>query len=305
MDYFSDRERGPIPRLNESIPGSAWGGIVAAVNSRIADGSFGRRFPEQCPDHQGIAGTNSHDMGLAVLAEIPELAETQQIGRPDFRSDEFRGWPLQADRIPTTLAILDLIELCHRFVASPIQGSFHSFFSHYHLDFDTEGGQADWRAAVNRILARNGLAYELTESGRILRLGSPVVTDRVRNTALTTGDDDLDRLLERARVKYLSADPTERSESLEQLWDAFERTKTLLDSDKKAGINRLVNQAASTPTFADTLMEEMTVLTKIGNDFQIRHHETTKVAVSIGEVDYLFHRCFALLAQLLGLNPTE
>jgi len=45
-------------------------------------------------------------------------------------------------------------------------------------------------------------------------------------------------------------------------------------------------------------------LTEIGNQFPIRHHETTKTAIDPGDVDYFFHRCFALVALLLELNPS-
>jgi hypothetical protein len=60
---------------------------------------------------------------------------------------------------------------------------------------------------------------------------------------------------------------------------------------------------ASSPELADRLETEARSLTKLGNDFRIRHHETTKTPLDVGDVDYLFHRCFALLAHVLGLNP--
>jgi hypothetical protein len=131
-----------------------------------------------------------------------------------------------------------------------------------------------------------------------------VSTDAVRLAVFATGDPALDELLERARQKYLSVDPAHRAESLEQLWDAFERSKTTLHPDKKLGTRTLIDRAASSPALADRLEAEACELTRIGNGFMIRHHETTKIALEIGDVDYLFNRCFALLAHLLGLNPT-
>jgi hypothetical protein len=277
---------------------------VAAIRSRITAGAFGSSFPEECADGRGIVGTNAHDMGLAVLAQIPELAEAELTRSPRMHDDRFTGWPLQDDRLPSTLAVIDLIEFCHDSVAKPIELDYHDFFSHRHLRFDAADGQSRWRADVNALFARNGLAYEIADAGLVVRLGTPIITETVRSAIFDTGDDTLDSLLERARDKYLSADPTHRSESLEQLWDAFERAKTILDSDKKVGATKLIDRAASSPELAAALEAEARALTKIGNDFRIRHHETTQAALSPGDVDYLFDRCFALLAHLLGLNPS-
>jgi hypothetical protein len=78
-----------------------------------------------------------------------------------------------------------------------------------------------------------------------------------------------------------------RSEAREQLWDAFERSETILDPDKKTGSTALRERAASSPELANQLTLEARALTTIGNDFKIRHHETNKAPVEIGDVDYL------------------
>ena len=44
----------------------------------------------------------------------------------------------------------------------------------------------------------------------------------------------------------------------------------------------------------------MQALTAIGNDFRIRHHETTKAEIEASEdVDYLYHRMYALVTRLV------
>ena len=60
--YFSDRELGPRPRVEEEISPSAWGGIFATIQSRIADNSFGYRYPLGCPDGLGPCGTLSKNV---------------------------------------------------------------------------------------------------------------------------------------------------------------------------------------------------------------------------------------------------
>jgi len=306
MSYFSDREIGPRPRTDEEIRPPLWGGLVALIESRIGDGSFGDAYPEGCPDAATtVIGTDSRAFGLAAIAEIPGLSEAEPSGRTGYGlSDEFTGWPLRPDAVPPTLAVLDLIEFCHRHIAEPIPGNNHSYFGHRHIkEFDRPSGRKRWRKDVNRLLGRNGVAYEITKKGEVIRLGTPVVSEVVMAALFDTGDDELDELLDRARAKYQSTDPTVRRESLEQLWDAFERMKTLRNADKKKGIAQLISEVASSAEMVEELDSEAKQLTALGNAFRIRHHETTKIQIADTDVDYLFHRAFALVAHLLTIHP--
>ncbi len=35
---------------SDDVPPAAWGGIYAAIQTRIDDGSFGAKYPENCLD---------------------------------------------------------------------------------------------------------------------------------------------------------------------------------------------------------------------------------------------------------------
>jgi hypothetical protein len=160
ISYFSEREEGPKPRVNERITEPAWGGIVAAIITRIEDNSFGYRFPLQCPDGRGVSGCNGQLFALAIKSEVPDIL-----------------WPLNHDEVPCTLAILDFLEFCHRVVAKAIEGDYHSFFGHSHLSFEPEAGQLIFRQDINRIFARNGLVYEIMANGD--RSASPSDIERI------------------------------------------------------------------------------------------------------------------------------
>lgn len=283
-DYFSDRERGPRPRTKLEIEAPSWGGLIALIDSYVSNGGFGVDFPESCLDGYGPTGTDMHAFGLALRAEIPDIE-----------------WPLRADTIPNTLSALDLVEFCHRHVAEPIKGSYHSFFRHSHLTFDRSTGQADFRDRVNRIFGRNGVAFSLEQDGSVVRLAPPVLDEELRRAAFDTGDSTLDGLLEAARTRFLSPDPATRREALEKLWDAWERLKTLESgTDKKASAKALLDKAATEPKFREVLEQEANSLTKIGNGFRIRHSETTQVEIqSENQIDYLFHRLLALILLLV------
>lgn len=283
-EYFSDRERGPASRVSEKIDRAAWGGIVAAIRSKISDGSLGMGFPEACPDGRGTTGTDAVAFVLSLSAEIPDLS-----------------WPFDLENMPPTLAILDLVEFTFRNVGKPIARDHHSFLGHDHFNYDREQGQFAFRQDINRILARNGLAYELRDDGRIVRLAATVLREALAVGAFATGDNTLDSMLEAARKKFLDPNPTVRREALEKLWDAWERLKTIRPgADKKASVTVLLNDACPEPNFRTELENEARALTEIGNAFHIRHSETSQVPLNQDtHVDYLFHRMFALIWMLL------
>ncbi len=279
--YFSDRERGPRPRIREEIPQGAWGGIVVAIGSRVTDGSFGCRYPLQCEDGEGTCGCDEQQLRLALVSEIPEIE-----------------WPLRADQMQPTLVVLDLLEFCFRAVGKPQPYYFHSYWGHSHLSFDAEAGQANFREDINRIFSRNELSYELEDAGSVVRVAQEILRRDLTSTVFQTGDKELDSLLETARIKFLDPESNIRRESLEKLWDAWERLKTIETPviDKKASVAALLMRVAPEPSFREKLNNEANELTTIGNSFRIRHSETKQVSLQMNEhVDYLFHRLFALI----------
>ncbi len=282
--YFSDRELGPRARTEDMITELAWGGVVVTIQSFITHGSFGAVYPLECQDGLGSYGTHSYMMGIAVKSEIPEIE-----------------WPLRPDELPPTLAVLDLIEFCYHAAAKPVQRDFHEYFKHYHLEFDQQEGRKEFRDRINRILIHNGLAYQLEASGQILRLAPAVLREELGNAVFKTGDTVLDQLLEVARQKFLAPNEAVRRESLEKLWDAWERVKTIKPGkDKKTSVSTLLDATASEPNFRELLEREAKELTDTGNTFQIRHSETSQVQLQESRhVDYLFHRLFAMIQLLI------
>ncbi len=284
MEYFSERERGPKPRIEEDISSSVWGGIVVLIQSLVSTGAFGAHFPELCPDGAGPVGTDEQAFALSLQAEIPEIE-----------------WPLNTTQIPDTLVALDIVQFCYLHVSKPIEGDYHPFFRHYHLSFDIEEGKIDFFKRINRIFSRNGIAYELNENGNIIRLAPPVLREELASTDFQTGDSTLNKMLHEARQKFLNPDPAIRKEAVERLWDAWERLKSIEDpSNKKRAITQLLNKASVDIKFREILVKEARELTDIGNSFHIRHSEVTQTAIQNPlHIDYLFHRLLSLIILLL------
>ena len=291
MLYFSEREHGESPRINHEISPTVWGGISSLIQRRIDDGSFGKSFPEGCPDNPMWSyGVNGHSFTVAIKAEIPALA------------GEARVWQFSSIDMPETTVILDVIEFCWEYVSKPEQGGYHQFFGHHHLNFDDGAGRAEFRGNINRIFRRNGVAFTLTEGGMIERTISETLSDELRPANFRTGDAGLDELLKSARQKFLSPSADDHRDALEKLWDAWERLKTVDVGDKKLGSQKMLDEAAGSnqPKFRDLLEREARSLTDAGNSLRIRHSETVQERLETSEhVDYLFHRMFALIHLIL------
>ena len=296
-DYFSDRENGPRARTEQVISPVVWAGLVATVQALINSGAFGLRFPERCPDGQAVCGCDTDALAASVIAEMPGLAwplETMCLVEEGFLSQ-------REPFAPDTLLILDFIEFIYASVAKPIPGKHHDFFSHHHLTFDQQSGQEEFRATVNRIFSRNGVAFEMLSTGRIVRVLPPVLGEDLKRTIFRTGDRTLDNMLEECRTKFSDRNPLVRREALERLWDGWERLKSLADpGDKKRSIKIILDATAAEPSLRARLEGEATELNSIGNSHLIRHSEVNQVPViDVDQVDYLFHRLFAMIQLIL------
>ena len=284
MNYFSQRELGPPPRISEEITPPVWQAVVAAVDRRVQDGSFGNAFPERCGDFGYTVGTHSEMMGRSLLGAVPSVT-----------------WPLELDAIPHNFGALDLIEFCYARVAQPRREAFHDYFRHYRLSFNVDAGRAEFRDEINGIFAAHGIAFELNEAGQIVRLAPPEVQDILNSAQFDTGDADLDRLLNTARVRFLRPREEDRRDGLEKLVDAWERIKTLEEpNDKRRSVTRILDRCAGNPTLRDLLENQARAFTDAGNAFMIRHHEMNKVPLENSEqVDFLFEALFALVYFVL------
>jgi hypothetical protein len=256
--------------------------VLALLERAINTNALAQDFPEVCSDNGAAYATDRLSVMQTIRAEIPELP-----------------WPPDESAVPPTLVVLDLIEFLYRHGSKVVGGRRHSFFDHVHLRFDRGAGRQELREAANRLLARGGMAFELMADGEIVRLAPPLVREQLRRGLPATADSDLDELLEAAINRYLDPDPQVRRDAVEKLWDAFERAKTVLPGkDKNARADTLLAAAATSPEEEEVLRAEMHAMTKIGNDFRIRHHEVGKTVLSDGLIDYLFARMYALLHAL-------
>jgi len=89
-----------------------------------------------------------------------------------------------------------------------------------------------------------------------------------------------------------------RIESIEKIWDAFERMKTYFEENKKLSAEKLIKVVSEDNLlFSEYIYREFKdELTNIGNKFQIRHFERDKVQIKSNlHIDYFFHRMGCLI----------
>jgi hypothetical protein len=302
--YISDRERGPTPRTVETINVQVWKAVGAEIYRRLQANAFGLQFPLQCSENPITCGTDEGAFRNALLGQVPDLGE--------FYAQEFhnefihvnillgQGWN-GPEGPPSTLTILDAVQFSYRNVAEPFSvGRYHGFLEHSHLRFNAENGRASFRQEVNLIFARNGLAYELEESGEIVRLATPELMKALRQTDFRTGDGTLDALLTSAVKRYLNPDIDVRQTALEKLWDAWERLKSLEDPDKKVSTKIILDRTAPTKVLREIVEKAAENATFAGNQLLIRHSEKDREPVgdSAG-IDFLFHSLFSLVRLIL------
>jgi hypothetical protein len=235
------------------------------VSALLSNGSFGQTFPENCPDGYGIIG---HDSRLFELMRRRSWISLNLSPRPSANRSRGRS---TLTFVTTTCALT------------------------------ATRGLREFVDAINSIFARNGVAYELTEDGQAKRILSTELQQLFATTSSHSGDAEADRLLEEARADFTSSRENERRNTLEKLWDAFERIKTPEPGrDKRTQVTALLDKTAK-GKYRVMLEAEATELTRIGNTFRIRHSETTQEPlVQSREADYLFHRMFSFLRLVLS-----
>lgn len=300
-EYFSDKELGKKQPIIEEISIDVWNGIVAIFEEYKTNNYFSSSFPEKCYDNNSqIVGFCEELFNDRVKSEIPDISipiERTQVenksmtnwGAPEPDKDEISEF---VDKYST----LDFLEFLCRNFKTPITKDYHDFFKHYHLNFENDMAQKQvFEEKINQLFVRNEIVFILNDcqiSRRLPKEFSNLVRD------YKTEDAKLNELINSSLVCLKSAKIKERLRALEIIWDAFERMKTYYtELKKKQSIEQLLELASGDDAnIKDELDKEAKELTRVGNEYQIRHFETDKKEINQLEfVDYLFFRMLAFI----------
>lgn len=147
----------------------------------------------------------------------------------------------------------------------------------------------EFEMAVNQELSQIGIKLA---DGKFENLQSSV------DVHLPKDDNSLKGLICQADVLYKERNHDSLQLSVEKMWDALERVKTLFtDLDKKESSKKVIEAIVGKNTSLKSHLDaEFVELTKIGNQYQIRHFETNKELIVSDELlKYLYVRCSALV----------
>lgn len=254
--------------------------------------NLSEQFPLQCPDGDDVCGVDERSLFKLLKLRVPGLL------RDEFSNTDAPITPWA--EVHDQFSLFDYIEYIAQNMVTVIKGRVHDFFHHHHLTFRHDGTDF-YRFAkeINDIFTMSGLQYVLTEERQIERITD--ADDFVRQAeddAKLIPEKGLKDLIAEAIALYHNARPETHHLATEKIWDAFERIKTFyVELDKRHSAEKLVNGIAKEKAeFVKLFSNEFKTLTEIGNDFRIRHHETSKVDIEDDcYCDYLFVRCLALI----------
>lgn len=301
MQYFSEKDGLDITSKS-IISNNEWRGIIAAIKEQINNDSLSKDFPLCCPDGNGICGIDENLLGDSLRAVVPGISYPfSDINQEmPFESNENNILKSQKEQY----YILDVIEFIYMHLHDAIKDKnhYHEYFHHYELQFiDTNIAKNSFRENINDIFRRNGTLFELNTDGHIQRIVEKGISELIK-TLPSINDKDTKEMLSVAIDKFLEPKKEERKIGLEKLWDIFERIKTLLISqDKKKSTQCLIKKISEgNESIENILNNEYCTLTKIGNDFQIRHFEANKVPIDRDCIlDYLFFRMLSLIRLMM------
>lgn len=252
-------------------------------------------FTQNCHDDftdSGYVGFNEEGFNARIKIRIPSL----------FR-DEFDRIcvPIDGDEYDQ-YALLDYIEFFAQNIKDISERWNNETYRNYQTIecFESSEIFKDFQEEINQTFTESGLLYQLTDEKIIERIvENNVLTTEIEDKVEALDEIGIRELLKDSVALYKTPNPTARQDSVEKIWDALERLKTYHTRlDKKSSIEKIVTDMANgNDDFIDMFNDEFNLLTKIGNDYRIRHHETNRIdIIDIRYYDYLFNRCLSLIA---------
>jgi hypothetical protein len=93
MGYYTERHGGGKPRVGETITEGVADGIVALIEARITDCSFGYSYPYTCWEYDtAVVGTDTAALKKALTGYFPGLSVgPSENANIDIASDQLVG----------------------------------------------------------------------------------------------------------------------------------------------------------------------------------------------------------------------
>jgi hypothetical protein len=284
LNFFSDSELGKKELISEEINFYVYNAIVGVFNKYEI--YFCKEFPTYNND-KDIIGTNRQELVTNIRGYIPSL---EKIGATN-------EWD-----VPDKYAILDFVQYCHAKIYDVTLFSVDYYGRDTYIVQKTQDKKESFRQEINQLFERNQIVFYIDSDGLIKRHLPLEMGNLINNLPVKTNDQNLNELISLAIENIHKPQLKDRTYALEKIWDAYERMKSYYEGmNKKNSAQSLVKNVSKGTSDLEKWIElEFTNLTKIGNDYQIRHFERGKIKVTdISHIDYLFYRMVALISLCL------
>jgi hypothetical protein len=280
--YYSQRHQKIHHGLDPIVGQNFWAAFLAYFDRLSSDNYLCCVFPNECTDGHPV-GSSDEAIALRMREELGEIVWG------DFRI-----------RIPGSTQILDILEFFFRYVAQPMDQWYHDYCKSYHpRSYDIPRGRYNYTVNVNSMLKRFNHPYKL-QKGVIVRVDSEVLDSRITSVEFRTDDDHLLTLLNSAVDNFLDRSGTKKLEGLRSIVDAFERLKTLEDTDKKKSVAQVIEKLSPFDEICLHYDDHLRKLTDFANKYTVRHHEVDKIVLDDETlIDYLFYSYFNLVRLIL------
>lgn len=265
--------------------------LLGVCNKFISN--MAETFPDYCGDNSAIiCGVNMELFSSTLKFRVPELFYDYAGVVVTPPNEDYNQY-----------ALLDYIEYIGKNIKDYEEYDYHSYYQHHHIQLlETSNVKQIFRNEINGVFELTRLQYRLNENYEVERITSvdEQIESEIPNLGSVKEQGLKELLLESVRL-YKNPRPELHKLATEKIWDALERIKTVFiveGMDKKQSIARLIETMANgDDVYKDLFNSEFNELTRIGNNYRIRHHETDKTEITDERYyDYFYGRCFALIA---------
>lgn len=301
IPLYTQRTLGSKPRTNDEITLPLWKGIVAFLERMEQKNFFAAAYPEGCMDNPAdIWGTDANKLSdeLEIYTGLTWPLKTIK------EAEEY--WRERQPYIPTKYEVFDSLEFLFHKTSTPSHGFYHTYCRHYHLDFAKDNvAKTEFSNEINGLFAATSMIYEFNPINGHVETIVGQETKQLINSALNGKMMDVQYrgMLEDACIKITNFRMDVAYQSLEKLWDAYERLKCYFNpkdqKEKSTSAARIVGLFGDNVLFQTEVEEEMRKVSALGNTLRIRHSETYQsVLTNHRQIHYLFRRCLALIVLI-------
>ena len=137
------------------------------------------------------------------------------------------------------------------------------------------------------------------KKGIVKNISSKKLNDLYEKTLDNCSENELIKIIKKSYVRFTNKDNDQKDEALTLIANALERTKTLAKGDKKSSIKKIINNISEEEKILDDINDLILKITKISNNYKIRHFETNKMEIKSNEIKFFLYYNYLNIINLL------